>query len=311
MTICFSCSESYGHDSPVTLVTYKAEGVHIKSTVHQAICSHLCARSYVEKELLNQTEASFGIFYEMQLEMCTQCGNFTHPTEFCEAPYDVRLAFESLSYNGQLTYMSGYTVSLTLSEDMYVHFKYVDTSCDVYKIQSDSVDLALFQERAPLIYLQDSGKDIRYYIESILNTPIDTDHVYRLHKQLITDFQVVSNHVPPPGDLSDDESSSSSDMDLSTVKEYTELVFHHVVRVKDMFKLYLPHDILSPTCAVPIEKYEYESKVVSYDGHIDFAWDYFQGGLPTSPCKLSRMIDKEFENFNAKPLINEMPMREE
>lgn len=300
---CLQCYQIYSHETPFIVKEYPIPDQYI---VYTELCSHTCAREYIYKriELYKEEEkqSAYSIEYSNYLEMCTNCGNFTHPSEFCKVPLEESEAFRSYSFNGQLVKILGNVSCVFLPPSLMIEFEYLKTECHLYRMISNNIPKSkeIFFERAPIIYLQDSGADMKQFIE-IEEGPIQEEDVHSHHKELITSYAIHPYNSPVNA-------------------TYRELVFQVVEDMEDIFKLYLPFTILDSVCTLPIEQFNYVVAFKDYnvDMGVDFDNDFLleedvceieEEDLHVNTKKIRDKLEKERSNFKVDPLVDySMPL---
>lgn len=284
MKRCVSCKAEYPYVSGIELFTYVHDAeAHSADDVRQTretnFCSHVCARQRLDKKRWDDPHSSYAIVYNKLVEMCSNCGNLTHPTEFCstfDTPQTLADQFQTLSDNGHLPRYNGKIVCLLLSPDMQVDFEVMDTSCPMYTLKSrDAIlnDLGtdvehpeilshnLLEERAPIIYLHRDPTQLKEFVEyTIIGRSMEMGEVFSISKQLLTKYKVRTRCTP------------------STSQDSVELIFQTIHSMDNGNKLYLPFSIMRDTCTVPVSHFGYTPKRCTITNGDHLTWDTFQKG---------------------------------
>ena len=267
--------ETNTEDNTVENIQYSSK---LQVEVEDKFCSHKCARKRYEEKVWREYNGSHVLLYDLMVEMCSVCGNLTHPSEFClglQTDRDIINEFLDCSSNGHLPEYQGKIICLALPWNMRVDFEYVETKCDaMYTMREEDIEIEddhhreiasrdILQKRAPLIYISRYPKEMRAYIENdILGRTINKDiELFQLRKEIITGVRLDINEEAEEG---------------GHVAE--EMVLHLIDEITDPGKLYLPFSIMQQTCTVPLEHFQYQVKHKSHFNTLEsplLGWDFF------------------------------------
>lgn len=217
------------------------------------ICSHECVELLSKKYRNDTPEISLVVEYNVGVEMCTFCGNYTHPSEFCHT-FDTKRSvvydYSEQNFNGQLLKCNGKVVRFNLSNNCNLELEYLDLSVDMYTVQSDLQDRELLAKRAPIIYLYNSGASLGHYVKMITGQGFDTANIFESRKQLITGY-----NIKPATQTSDEV-------------VYNDYVLQVVDSVEDqsILSAFLPFNIMSEKCTLPMDDYAIRVCIIQFKG---------------------------------------------
>jgi hypothetical protein len=217
---------------PIILDEYMRDDAYPKEVIKEKygkFCSRLCVDEYKHSKDSYDTTTYVSRLL-IPLEMCTFCGNYTHPTEFCAAPPEVVAQFDITSYCGHECYIYGEVLDIDMCPNMKMICDTVNASCDMFnmKVVGDLNDKVT--SRCHLITSCKKPAMIRQYV---LGPHLNESEIFPMCKQLLVNYTFRWT-----------KSNTSRQ----------NYVLHFVKDIGDIEMMFLPFSILEDNCCVPVEE---------------------------------------------------------
>jgi len=215
---------------------------------------HEEVRSFVEEQMILRN----GIIlrYTQTLEMCTLCGDYTHPSEFCLSKSSIVKHYtEQLNLNGQRLDIIGEIMKILLPPGMELELTTLVSSCDMITFEHSLEGKDLFDKRAPIIMLHKNPTDLGEYMEyQNYIGGCDIIERFEMTKKMFIDVNVIWN------------------VEEDSTLDWKQYIIHCVDTAYKLENMFTPLSILEDKCTIPVSDvrvYLVQNESVSRG---DFRW---------------------------------------
>lgn len=211
-------------------------------------CSHVCAYQSMEEKQFLYPHNCFEVVYNWPIEMCTNCGTFEHPTEFCDENDTIVERYRNgCQLNGAATQVGGKMVMLYLPTNFKVTFTKIETDCVIFpwntteeNLEDPNAAKRLIDERMRILLFYNKPGHLYDWLTQVVGVEVYKQS-FGMLKNFIIDYKV--EPTEPPVDY--------------TGHTHRMFIFHLTEKIHNPAKLYLPWTILEKSCSVPIREFDY------------------------------------------------------